>query len=76
MATRETSILAVLRTTEIVPYLVVAAILSKAFGAPGAAAAWSVRCIVDSIALFILVRRKHGLGWPPLRQRVRSTCRR
>ena len=73
LAAREATTLAILRIVEILPYLALAAVLSRAFGAAGAAAAWSARSVVDAVALFILVRRKHGLGWPSVAHRMRQT---
>ncbi|HEX8351008.1 MAG TPA: flippase [Hymenobacter sp.] len=49
-------ILAKLHVAEIIPYLVLLYACMRAFGLPGAAFAWSVRTMIDAVALFILNR--------------------
>ena len=52
LAAGRTDILAKMYWIELVPYVAVTAFLTYRFGAPGAAAAWSLRVIVDA-AIFI-----------------------
>jgi O-antigen/teichoic acid export membrane protein len=53
------------RWFEVVPYLVVAPLLVAKFGIVGAAAAWTVRTVVDSAILYVSVqRRQRSAGFP------------
>lgn len=64
---------AILQGVEVAPYLAAAWVFTAKWGAVGAAAAWSARCAVDSIALFIIVLRSAGLPVVPLSaRRIRS----
>ncbi len=46
---------------QIFPYLALVVVLTNRFGAAGAAAAWTIRVIVDAAILLFLVRRLFGL---------------
>jgi O-antigen/teichoic acid export membrane protein len=72
LASGRTSTLAVINLAELLPYLVVAAVLTDAFGAVGAAIAWTFRAIADSLVLFAVVRRRDSLPWMPTPQRANA----
>lgn len=57
---------AVLHVLEIVPYVVVTAILTSSFGAAGTASAWAGRSAIDAVILFLLARRFGGVTTSPL----------
>jgi O-antigen/teichoic acid export membrane protein len=61
--------LAILRSAELVPYLLLAAVLTARFGVIGAAMAWSIRIVVDVVLLFGIVLREAGLSWIPTPKR-------
>lgn len=61
IAAQKTKASAVLYWVEVIPYLILAGVLTFFWGAVGAAIAWSVRVIADAIGLFWLVRRLVGL---------------
>jgi len=65
LAAGRTSAFAVLHVAELIPYLILAAALTSAFGVVGAAAAWSIRMVFDSVAFFVLVGRRYQLPWLP-----------
>lgn len=46
-----------IQAVEIVPYLLMTALLTSSFGASGAALAWSLRAIVESLVIFGLAAR-------------------
>lgn len=46
-----------IQAAEILPYLLITALLSSSFGAVGAAVAWSLRAIVESLVIFGLAAR-------------------
>ncbi|MBO0347849.1 flippase [Phormidium pseudopriestleyi FRX01] len=46
-----------IQAAEILPYLLMTALLSSSFGAVGAAVAWSLRAIVESLVIFGLAAR-------------------
>lgn len=54
MAAGRVSVLAKLFWIEVVPYLVLTVFLTRSFGIIGAAMAWSIRAIVDSVIQFVL----------------------
>ncbi len=64
LATGRTDILAKLFWIELFPYVFVVWFLSSRYGASGAAIAWSVRVIGDSIAHYLLVFRLNELALP------------
>jgi len=69
----KTKALAWLQGAELVPYLGAAWLLTDKWGAVGAAAVWSGRLILDSVALSIIVRKSSCLPVLPLSaRRVRS----
>ncbi len=70
LASGRTSTLAAINVAELVPYLLVAALLTDAFGALGAAAAWSIRATADSLVLFAVVARRDSLPWMPTPRRA------
>lgn len=55
-------ILARLYWIELIPYAALAVLLVMRFGAVGAAVAWSIRAIVDTVAQFAIVSRTTGIG--------------
>ncbi len=57
MASGRIGVLAKLYWIEVLPYLLMAVILTQTFGIIGAAAAWSIRAIADSAVQFILAGR-------------------
>ncbi len=57
-ASDKAEIVARIRWYELVPYLVIAAVLTMKFGIVGAASAWTLRALVDSILLNIVVQRR------------------
>ncbi len=60
LASGRTGLLAKLYWLELGPYIVVIAIFTSAFGAVGAAAAWSVRAIADAFLIAMISRRTLG----------------
>jgi O-antigen/teichoic acid export membrane protein len=60
-ASNKGSVAARIRWYELVPYFMVAAFLTKKFGIVGAAAAWTLRALVDSLLLTLAVQRWKGL---------------
>jgi O-antigen/teichoic acid export membrane protein len=73
LASGRTSTLAMINVAELLPYLGVAAVLTAAFGAVGAAVAWTIRCIVDCAVLFAVVRIRDGLPWMPTPRRAKAS---
>ena len=61
-----TGLIAKIHYIEVVPYLILAALLTRSFGAIGAAAAWSFRAAVTSTVFFMIARRFAGLRIPLL----------
>ena len=57
MAAGRTDVLAKLFWLELLPYLVLTVVLTHSFGIVGAAMAWSIRAVVDSVFQFWLARR-------------------
>ena len=73
LASGRSGVVARLHLAEVIPYLVLAALLAAPFGATGAGLAWSIRATVDAVAMFWLARREVGLSpralfarWPAL----------
>jgi O-antigen/teichoic acid export membrane protein len=64
-----TKVLAYVETAEVVPYLILAWVLSSKYGALGAALAWSSRFVVDMLVLCVVVRRSAGVALSPLPRR-------
>lgn len=64
MAVGQTGLLARVYTFELVPYIFLAFFLIQAFGAVGAAAAWSIRIVVDCIVLLAIARKVSGVSIP------------
>jgi O-antigen/teichoic acid export membrane protein len=60
MAAGRSDIFAKLYWIELVPYILAAIVLTGAYGAVGAAAAWSLRTIMDALAFFWLAKRVGG----------------
>jgi O-antigen/teichoic acid export membrane protein len=69
LAAGRASTLAVIHVAELIPYVVLAAVLTSAFGVIGAAVAWSGRAVVDAVAFFAIVSRRDGLPWSPMPER-------
>jgi O-antigen/teichoic acid export membrane protein len=65
MALDRTRMIARIHLAELVPYLIVAALLTHRFGAVGAACAWSLRVAVDAFAFFVVAGRLTGFSWTP-----------
>lgn len=61
MAAGRTEVLAKLFWAELFPYLALTTALVAAFGIEGAAAAWTIRAIVDCILQFVIARRFAGI---------------
>jgi Membrane protein involved in the export of O-antigen and teichoic acid len=57
MAAGRTDMLAKLYWIELAPYILLVLVLSSRFGAVGAAAAWSIRVIIDAFLQFFLAKR-------------------
>ncbi len=62
MAAGRTDIFAKLYWLELIPYVLVVALLTNRFGAVGAAAAWSLRGIMDAVLIVWLAKRSVGLS--------------
>lgn len=65
-----TSTIAVIHLAELIPYIALAALLTSRFGVVGAAVAWTVRVIVDSVAFFAIARIRDRLPWVPTPKRA------
>ncbi|MCC6328020.1 MAG: flippase [Acidobacteria bacterium] len=65
LAGGRSDILAKIYWAELIPYLFLVWWLAGEFGAVGAAAAWSTRCLVDSVLMFTLARRVGGVRYVP-----------
>ena len=65
MALDRTKVIARVHLAELVPYLLVAGVLTYRFGAVGAAFAWSMRIVVDALVFFLAARRITGFAWSP-----------
>ena len=70
LASDRGSTIAAIHVAELLPYLIIAAALTSAFGVIGAATAWSARLIVDAVAFFFVTHRRQGLPWVPMPQRA------
>ncbi|MCL6730155.1 flippase [Sphingomonas hankyongi] len=70
LARGEPKLTALLMISEIIPYAAMFYLLVRLLGLPGAALAWSVRCAVDSIALFVIDRTSIRECMPLLGQSV------
>lgn len=57
MASGRINVLAKLFWIEVVPYILITVLLTRSFGITGAAAAWSIRAIADSVVQFTLAER-------------------
>jgi O-antigen/teichoic acid export membrane protein len=62
MAAGRTDVFAKLYWVELLPYILIVVTLTMLYGAPGAAAAWSIRAIGDALLLFILAKRINGVS--------------
>ncbi len=65
-----TATVALIRLAELIPYLIIAAVLSSAFGVIGAATAWSLRIAVDGLLFFVIPTRSQRLPWTLTPQRA------
>lgn len=65
VASGRTATLARIHLAELLPYLVGAAALTSAFGALGAACAWSGRVIIDALAFFAATASRDEMPWLP-----------
>ncbi len=63
MAAGRSEIFAKLYWIELVPYILLVWWLASSFGAKGAAAAWSIRVIIDAIVLFYLGNRVANVSY-------------
>jgi O-antigen/teichoic acid export membrane protein len=72
VAAQKTKAAAILYWVELIPYLVLAGILTYHWGAMGAAFAWSIRVIAESVALLLLVQKLVGLRFDFKKSRVGS----
>jgi O-antigen/teichoic acid export membrane protein len=70
LAAGRVSTVAKVHVAELVPYLLVAAVLTREFGATGAAAAWGGRLVVSSVVFFAIARKTDGLRWVPTPERA------
>jgi O-antigen/teichoic acid export membrane protein len=69
----KTKVLAWLQGAELAPYLAAAWVFTHRWGALGAAEVWSGRLVLDSVAMFAVVRRTSHMPVVPLSaRRVRS----
>ncbi len=57
LAAGRTDVMAKLYLTEVIPYVLLVLALTHIWGISGAAAAWSIRAIVDAVIIFVLARR-------------------
>jgi O-antigen/teichoic acid export membrane protein len=62
IAAGRSDILAKLYWLELVPFVVVAILLTTYFGASGAAAAWTIRVVTDCFVFFFLAKRLKGMS--------------
>jgi O-antigen/teichoic acid export membrane protein len=62
LAMGRANLIARLHVAELVPYVLVAALLTFWLGAAGAALAWSLRVIADAVLMFSAVRRNSRLS--------------
>ncbi len=71
LASGRTKVIAYLQTGELIPYLVLAWLLTARFGAIGAAAVWAARWAVDAVLCIAVVHRstgwRHSFRRSPLR---------
>ncbi len=70
LAAGRPGVMAVIHVSELLPYLALAAVLTSAWGATGAAAAWTARCAADTVIFFLVVRRRNRLPWKPTPDRA------
>lgn len=61
VASRNNKLLAILNWLELFPYLLLTIVLTYYWGAVGAALAWSIRVLFETVMLFLLVQKKIGL---------------
>jgi len=66
MAWGKTGLIARYHLAQLLPYLLCMAVLTYWFGAVGAAFAWSLRIIIDSLLLFRAVQRNSAISILPL----------
>lgn len=66
MAFGRSDLIARFHLAELLPYVVVAAVLTYWLGVIGAAIAWSLRVALDSLLFFIAARRVAGLRFSPV----------
>jgi O-antigen/teichoic acid export membrane protein len=72
LAAGQTRLLAQIHLAELGPYLVLAAVLTSAHGAIGAAVAWSTRCVADAAIYFAVTHRVYRLPVTPTPRRAVS----
>jgi O-antigen/teichoic acid export membrane protein len=66
---------ATIHVLEVIPYVVITALLASHFGATGTAFAWAGRITIEAIILFLLARHVGGVTVSPLSaNRVRSVA--
>lgn len=61
-----TDLIARFHLAEVIPYLILATLLSRWFGAVGAAVTWSLRVLITSPLVFLFARRVSGVALSPL----------
>ena len=66
IAMGKTGLIARFHLAEIVPYLILATLLSRSFGAVGAALTWTLRVLISSPLVFLFARRVSGMSLSPL----------
>lgn len=66
IAMGRTGLIARFHLAEIIPYLILATLLSRSFGAVGAALTWTLRVIISSPLVFLFARRVSGVSLSPL----------
>ena len=62
-ASGRTDVIAKMYWAELIPYVVLVTILTTYFGAVGAAAAWSLRVLVDAVLLIWLAKKLVGISY-------------
>lgn len=72
LASGQTGTVATLFWAELLPFLVLLIGLASLYGAVGAAIAWSLRAVSDSLIMWKLVRRFHGISFESVRVKLCS----
>lgn len=74
LASSRTALIARIHLLELVPYIVIGAVLTSTLGALGAAIVWSARVVIDSVVLFWCATRAGQLPLSPLSSRALASA--